>query len=84
MASYTDGQPPDQRGADENVSAVVLPFCREAAARRQPPAHHFTDSERSEIRDMLAWYRDVRPKLERLMTTCPTARRELSALLRGD
>lgn len=89
MTSFNDGHPPDHQNpvaAEENASggAVVLPFSREAAARRQSPTHWLTDAERAEFREMLAWYRDVRPKIDHLMTACPTARRELSALLRGD
>lgn len=82
MAHFNDGHPPDHP-ADASDSSNVVPFGREVA-RRRPPAHFFTDSERSELRVMLAWYRDVRPKLEAIMQGCPTARREIAALLRGD
>lgn len=62
----------------------VIPFRAVLEARRKPANLYFTDAERTEIREMLAWYRDVRPKLELIMTACPTARREIAAMLRGD
>jgi hypothetical protein len=56
----------------------VVPFGPRYAATVPAPATQqepfFTDAERREIREMLAYYRKARPEFEALKTGCPTAR----------
>lgn len=57
-------------------SSVVVDFAARlaAAATAAKPESFFTDAERREIREMLAYYRIARPQFEALKRGCPTAR----------
>jgi hypothetical protein len=56
----------------------VVPFGPRYAATVPAPVTQqepfFTDAERREIREMLAYYRKARPEFEALKSGCPTAR----------
>lgn len=45
-----------------------------ATAKAQDKPLFFTDAERAEIREMLAYYRISRPQFEAMKRGCPTAR----------
>jgi hypothetical protein len=65
--NWSSGQPPDAEPASN-----VVDFA--ARARAVQPEPFFSDAERREIREMLAYYRVARPQFEALKMGCPTAR----------
>lgn len=66
----TNEQPPDAASEPSNV----VDFTARQAARAIPAEPFFTNDERREIREMLAYYRIARPQFEALKMGCPTAR----------
>lgn len=62
---------PSERGPSNIVDFVPRLVAAATAAKPEP---FFTDAERREIREMLAYYRIARPQFEALKRGCPTAR----------
>lgn len=70
--NWQDTEP--NRAEHEQSNVVDFATRLAAAATAARPEPYFSDMERREIREMLAYYRTARPQFEALKRGCPTAR----------
>ena len=68
------GRKGDEHQSGEVEPSNVIPFVPALVAKAAAPEAFFTDAERREIREMLAYYRIARPQFEAIKFACPTAR----------
>lgn len=61
----------ENQGGDSPATNVV-PFVKRAALEHAEPL--LTDAERRELRAMLEAMRELRPKMEKVLATCPAAK----------
>lgn len=61
----------ENQGGDSSAINII-PFIKRAAPERAEPM--LTDAERRELRALLEAMRELRPKVEKVLATCPAAK----------